>query len=170
MHRNGNCSVIITPPFFSEPVARLGDLAHASMVSTLPSAAIDKLTATIIWRRENGLADLDGGESTQGEGGGLNAELVKEEGRCGKEWVSLIFDHLTAVNDLTPTQLIKTAMSTVGTRWDGLFIIKYLLETNRQTRPSTSSTACGSWRGLSGTISVSRQGSSAYYCPRSIDR
>lgn len=46
------------------------------------AAAIAKLTSTLVWRRDNGLADDDGGE---GEGGGLTAELIKPENRCGKE-------------------------------------------------------------------------------------
>lgn len=41
-----------------------------------------KLTSTLVWRRENGLAGDDGGE---GEPGGLNAELIKAENRSGKE-------------------------------------------------------------------------------------
>lgn len=49
------------------------------------ATAIIKLEASITWRRENGLADDDGGERPPEEGGGLNAALVKEEGRCGKE-------------------------------------------------------------------------------------
>ena len=49
------------------------------------SLAKQKLTATLVWRREQGLADDDGGEGSVEEGGGLNAELIKEEGRSGKE-------------------------------------------------------------------------------------
>ncbi|CDZ97252.1 Phosphatidylinositol transfer protein PDR16 and related proteins [Phaffia rhodozyma] len=47
------------------------------------ASATTKLEVTLIWRRENGLADDDGGE---GEGGGLTAALIKSEGRCGKDY------------------------------------------------------------------------------------
>jgi hypothetical protein len=68
------------PPFsFSSVVARYLRAQKWDLQS-----AITKLTSTLVWRRENGLADLDGGESPA-EGGGLSAALVKEEGRSGKE-------------------------------------------------------------------------------------
>ena len=44
-----------------------------------------KLVDTLVWRREHGLADDDGGERSKDQGGGLNAEKIREEGKSGKE-------------------------------------------------------------------------------------
>ncbi|KAL7409031.1 CRAL-TRIO domain-containing protein [Mrakia frigida] len=47
-----------------------------------------KLIDTLVWRREHQLADDDGGERSKDEGGGLNAERIRTEGKSGKDYVN----------------------------------------------------------------------------------